>query len=538
MKPLAFRQANAWLHTWSGLLLGWLLYAVFLTGTLSFFQEEISFWMKPEQHASQPDANSASRALERLSRVAPDAAQWGISLPSERNAALQVQWFAPGERIGKGGGQRLSLDAASGEPLTVRETRGGGFLYRFHFELYGLPREAARWIVGIAIMFMLVAIVSGVITHKKIFKDFFTFRRRKGQRSWLDAHNASAVLALPFHFMITYSGLLLLMFMLMPWAVDSAYQGDRQAYFNEAGGRGGGGGARGEPSERQQKPPQAAQMTDIGALLQQTAQRWPRGVASITVSAPNTQKAVVELRERGGDSLLERGNGERLRFNGVTGEPLRSPPQPAIDAASATYNVFTSLHLIRFAEAPLRWIFFLSGLLGTAMVATGMVLWVVKRLPERNKLGYTPVGQRLVEALNVGTIAGLPLATAVYFWANRLLPVELAQRSDWEIRCFFLAWLLAAVHPLLRPHKRAWIEQLLLAALLFLGLPLFALSLPHSGLPATLANGNWLVAGMDLTLLASAALLAYAAWAVARHQPVLKAQRQPRKPRENKEIAA
>lgn len=33
MKPLGFRQANAWLHTWTGLLLGWLLYAVFLTGT-------------------------------------------------------------------------------------------------------------------------------------------------------------------------------------------------------------------------------------------------------------------------------------------------------------------------------------------------------------------------------------------------------------------------------------------------------------------------------------------------------------------------
>lgn len=536
MKPLAFRQANAWLHTWVSLLLGWLLYAIFLTGTLSFFQEEISYWMKPEQHASTPDATSANRALAQLEKLAPQAAQWNISLPSERNAAMQVQWFAQGERIGKGGGQRLTLDAASGEPIEVRETRGGGFLYRFHFELYGLPREAARWIVGIATMFMLVAIVSGVITHKKIFKDFFTFRTRKGQRSWLDAHNVSAVLALPFHFMITYSGLLLLMFMLMPWAVDSAYQGDRQAYFNEAGGRGGGG--RSEPSERKQKPPQAAQMTDIGALLKQTTHNWPRGVANIAVSNPNTQLAVVELRERGGDSLLERGNGQRLRFNGVTGEALRSQPQPAISGTNATYNVFTSLHLIRFAGAPLRWLFFLSGLLGTAMVATGLVLWVVKRLPERQKLGYTPVGQRLVETLNVSAIAGLLLAIAAYFWANRLLPVELAQRSDWEIRCFFLVWALSAVHPLLRAHKRAWGEQLLLAALLFAGLPLFALSLPHSGLPATLASGNWLVAGMDLTLLATAALLAYAARGVARHQAVSKVQRQPRQPRQNKEAAA
>ena len=28
-----FRQSMAWLHTWSGLLFGWLLFAIFLTGT-------------------------------------------------------------------------------------------------------------------------------------------------------------------------------------------------------------------------------------------------------------------------------------------------------------------------------------------------------------------------------------------------------------------------------------------------------------------------------------------------------------------------
>src|SRR5690606_17465597 len=124
----SFRQTNAWLHTWTGLLLGWLLYAVFLTGTLSFFNQEITFWMKPELHGSVADDSSAERAVERLQQLAPDAAQWNINLPSERHPALDVQWFAQGERIGRGAGQRLSMDAATGEPITSRETRGGGFL--------------------------------------------------------------------------------------------------------------------------------------------------------------------------------------------------------------------------------------------------------------------------------------------------------------------------------------------------------------------------------------------------------------------------
>src|SRR5690606_33976884 len=150
---------------------------------------------------------------------------------------------------------------------------------------------------------------------------------------------------------------------------------------------------------------------------------------SIRISDPGSSRALIELRERGGDSLIERGGSEQLRFNGVTGVLLEAPTTTAIPVTNAVYNVFSSLHLIRFAGPPLRWLFFFSGLLGTAMIATGLVLWVVKRLPERRKLGRTPFGHRLVEVLNIGTVAGLPLAIAGYFWANRLLPAELAQRS-------------------------------------------------------------------------------------------------------------
>ncbi|MDY7572209.1 PepSY-associated TM helix domain-containing protein [Pseudomonas sp. CCC4.1] len=536
MKALGFRQANAWLHTWVGLLLGWLLYAVFLTGTLSFFQEEITFWMKPELHASVPDNQTAQRLAQAMQSLAPNAAQWTLTLPGERNAGAQAQWFDIGQPVVKRGGQSVALDAGTAEPVTPRETRGGGFLCRFHFELYGMPRVLARWIVGIATMVMLVAIVSGVIAHKKIFKEFFTFRPRKGQRSWLDAHNATAVLALPFHLMITYSGLLLLMFMLMPWGVESAYRGDTQKFFNESGGR----GARTAPAMGAGDQPLGEQvpLTDVAPLLAQAEQRWPRGVSSISVTRPGTSDAVIELRERGGDSLIDRGNSERLRFDGVSGALLNSPPAPAISTPNAIYNVFSSLHLIRFAGAPLRWFFFISGVVGTAMIATGLVLWVVKRLPERQKLGRTPIGHRLVEVLNVGTVAGLPLAIAAYFWANRLLPVDMTQRSAWEIRSFFIIWLLCLVHPLLRSHKRAWLEQLWVAAGLFAALPLFSFGLAHSHLLASLAQGQWLLAGMDLTLLASAALLGYAAWKLNRHQPLQRPQRQPRTVNTRQERAA
>ncbi|MBC42009.1 MAG: hypothetical protein CML19_07240, partial [Pusillimonas sp.] len=222
MNTKGFRQTNAWLHTWSGLLLGWLLFAIFATGTLSFFRDEISFWMQPEQHGSVANESTPERVMAAMQAMAPDASLWSISLPGPRDSTVRAQWFDKGEKPSRFGGHRVVLDATTAQVLPERESRGGNFLYRFHFELYGVPRILARWLVGIATMMMLVAIVTGVITHKKIFADFFTFRPRKGQRSWMDAHNALGVLSLPFHFMITYSGLLLLMFMLMPWGVQTA----------------------------------------------------------------------------------------------------------------------------------------------------------------------------------------------------------------------------------------------------------------------------------------------------------------------------
>lgn len=133
-------------------------------------------------------------------------------------------------------------------------------------------------------------------------------------------------------------------------------------------------------------------------------------------------------------------------------------------------------------------------------------------LPERRKLGRTPHGHRLVEVLNIGAVAGLSVATAAYFFANRLLPVDLAQRADMEIRCFFIVWALCLLHGLLRPHRRAWLEQLWLAALAFAALPLLNAATGGRPLPAAMLHGQWSVAGFDLVALAFAVLHGFAAW--------------------------
>lgn len=523
-KPEGLRQSMSWFHTWSGLLLGWLLYAVFFTGTLSYFVDEINDWMRPELHASVPQSpeRSAEVALQQLHQLAPTAASWTVNLPNARQTAVEAMWRPQGAQ-GREGTKRVYLDAATGEVLPVRETRGGSFLYRFHFELYAMPRIWARWIVGIATFVMFVAIISGVITHKKIFTDFFTFRPRKGQRSWLDAHNATAVLALPFHIVITFSGLLLLMTMLMPWGANAVYDGEGQRFNAERRGmpmapaapnatpnREAGAGAegrtpRGERGDRE--PPTSVEMAAIGPMLTQAHAAWgDRSVGVITVQNPNTRRAVVELREDGGQSLVNRGASSRLVFDAATGHPKEAPPAREISSATAVMNSMISVHLGRFADPAVRWLLFLSGVVGTLMAATGMVLWVVKRLPERRKLGFTPKGHRLVEILNVAAIAGLSVAVTAYFWANRLVPVDMAQRSATEIQCFFWMWLLCLVHAAVRPHAQAWREQMATAAIAFGLLPLLNAWTGGSALWHSMPQQQWSIAGFDAMMLALAAL--------------------------------
>ena len=57
---------------------------------------------------------------------------------------------------------------------------------------------------------------------------------------------------------------------------------------------------------------------------------------------------------------------------------------------------------------------------------------------------------RVVEALNVATVAGLLVAIAAFFWANRVLPLALIDRSLWEVRGFFIIWCCCLAHSLLR----------------------------------------------------------------------------------------
>lgn len=498
MSAPSLRKSMAWIHGWMGLLAGWILFAMFLTGTASYFRPEITRWMQPElRERPVAPADAAATAVRYLQRTAPDAEQWYIYLPDARTTSTRV--FVRDKPTTSPAPRRpeIRLDPATGEPLHARETRGGEHFYRFHFQLQ-LPHPWGRWLAGLCAMFMLAAIISGVVTHKRIFVDFFMLRWGKGQRSWLDAHNVSAVLALPYHAMITYTGLITLVAMYMPWPIAANYA-KPAAFAAEAYGT--------EPDTPALGRP--APLVSVAPLVRSAIQEWqgePPG--RIVIRNPNDAGARITMLREGTASLSARQGA--ITWSGSDGRRLSvsPPPGPAVRTAA----VMLGLHLGWFADARLRWVLFALGLTGTAMVGTGLVLWTEKRLRKT----ASPIGHAVVQRLNIGTIACLPAGMAAYFIANRLLPAAMPDRAALEVSAMFYTWFGLAALACLRPIRRAWPEALGIAAATFLAMPLVNMLTTDRGLPQSIVQGDGLFVAFDLIMLGSAVLLGFAGWKASR----------------------
>lgn len=515
---MKFRHSMTWLHTWSGLLPAWLLYLIFVTGSAGYFDIEITRWMQPEIPVQREPFDAQALipvAEQRLQQVAGNADHTYIEFPQGRNPYFMLWWHNPDSAAAPGWHQEV-LDPNNGQVVATRETGGGEFLYRLHYVLHYIPKDLAYWLTSLAAMFMLVAVVSGIVIHRRIFKDFFTFRRHKSQTSWLDLHNLFGVLPIPFYLMITYSGLMLLMFSTMLPIPVSSYglepQKLRQVYDS----------VYGEEGHHKAAGIAAPSPPLLDFYRRVAAEKGGESIAFLSIENPGDANAIMEIgtiASRGIDPF------DVAHFKAVDDEPLPDADHDVEQSgALAFYEVMEKLHEGQFAPPLLRWLYFLSGLMGAGMVATGSIFWAVKRRHSHDKAGLDSRGLRLVEALNVGTIVGLPMGIAAYFLANRLLPVTLASREDWEAHSLFIAWGLALVHPFVRRRRmdlrRAWREQLYFTAVLFALLPVVNAATSDNHLFVALYYGDWVLAGIDLGALIIATCCASAAYRLQKQSSV------------------
>lgn len=491
-----FRASMNWLHTWAGVVLATVLFTIFWMGTLSVFDREIDRWMAPVTRLplSTPPPLASLRPYYDEAVVA-GSPNWGITFPTEREPTLRLFWR------GNAGPVVRHLDPATGLVLEAPGTLGGtGFIFPFHYMLHVRLAGLGYWIVGAAAMAMMLLCISGVVIHRKIFADLFTFRReRKARRLILDLHNVTGVLGLPFHFLISLSGLVIFFSIYFPSAWQAAYGSNQQAYNSDSFG-----------TLRTPKAGRPGDLASLDAIAADARRLWNDSpLRYMTIRHAGDAGSVVQvgrLEEAGVSSTYD-----QAYFEGPTGKLISysAGTLPVMDVQ----RFLSGLHFIQFRHWTLRWVYFVLGLAGCVMIATGFLFWLESRRKKHAQLGLNSV--RIVEGLAVGSITGLMLATVAFFVANRLLPLGASfagyDRAALEIWTFLLVWLASFAHASAFP-KRAWHQQCRAFAVFAVAAVLLNWLTTGDHLAQSLRYRHlWPVAGMDLLLIAGASIASVAA---------------------------
>ncbi|MDR5171167.1 PepSY domain-containing protein [Methylobacillus flagellatus] len=490
-----FSLSMAWLHTWFGLYLGWLLFAVFLTGTMAVFEHSITHWMQPEasidRSAPLPSFEKqleVGQAYLEQHALREKGSLWRIIPAGERHPTLDVGWRD------KGKNHEVALDPYSGQEIDIRETEGGEMLTHFHYTLLaGIPGTI---IVGLAAVVMLVGLISGIVIHKRIFKDFFTFRKQSSsQRSWLDAHNVAGVMMLPFLLMITYTGLVMQPLVFLPLGIKAAYEDPR--------------GLRADAVQSFDLPyvGEQAALLNISSLLPRARESLDV-VEWVVIKNGGDASAVVEFYESINHKISAVAN--HAAFNGVNGELIGA--QTEWRDSTYIFRAFVGTHVAVFGGWTVSWLYFIGGTVSCGLIATGLVLFTIKRRkrPENEFGAASGCVYRLIEALNVAAVMGSINAILIYFWANRILPADLAGRSDWEVRAFLFTWLASLAHALVRKPLAGWRDQLVFAVALCWLLPVYSWLSGQPNLLSFLQRGDGVALGVESTIVAFGVLLAVA----------------------------
>jgi uncharacterized iron-regulated membrane protein len=533
-----FRLSMTWLHTWFGLVLGYVLIVVFFFGSLSVFDREIDRWAIPEtRFAPQPMSSFDTMLAPIFARMTPEADElhaaakrvrgplpatlapmnWG-AYTTHRDPVLSLyaEYAVPNNPDDPDDHVHghVTIDPRNGRLLPDDRLKiGSEFFYPMHYGLNLTWKDLGYWIVGFAALVMLAALVSGVVIHRRLFRELFTFRPRKHvQRSTLDLHNLTGVVALPFHFMFALTGLTVFASIYLPVSETLLKPQAMAAAMADAKAK----GLPFKPAGVQ------APLASVDAMVVEAKRRWaarglPGEVGYLYVNHVGDRNSYVTLYRAGSDRVTL--VGQPIHFEGSTGRVLLEEPAPS--AVAGVNDFLTGLHLQHFEHWLLRWFYVFGGLSGCLCIATGFIFFVEKRKRQHARAGTG--GARWADAVAVATVTGMLVATLAILVANRLLPGEMAQRGDWEKASFWGAWVLAAAHALWRsaPVREArlspaWAEQC--GAIAVLAFAAVALNWITTGdhLVKTLGERFWPVAGLDLALLVAGAIAAAVAVALRR----------------------
>ncbi|WP_018982542.1 PepSY-associated TM helix domain-containing protein [Salinimonas chungwhensis] len=392
-------------HRWVGVFISAFLYLICLSGTVVVFNQELERWEQPQiEEFEQVNPRAVDKALTTFADKYPQETEhYYVVFPTSGIPRLVVE-----------NDHTAFFADKSGNLLEKEAFDWSQMVLDLHYYLH-LPSSFGMIAVSALGAVICMLVITGFFAHKKLVRDAFKWRRGgSGQAGRIDLHNRFGVWASPFHLMIgvtgTYFGMAGLILALVA-QVDEG--GDRQAVMDKV--------FTPEPVLSQPTNFPAVD-TAISHFNEMDTGHKP---IFLTVHDVGTPQQFIEIYAQVTDKLIY---SENYRFNSQ-GEFLDTAHyDDGHWGKQLIYSIYR-LHFGDFAGLPVKGLYFVLGIMLTALCVSGMDIWLVKQTnPPRLSRVWSAVVWGSVSALSLSALGALflPVATTLSFWALLLLACGLS----------------------------------------------------------------------------------------------------------------
>lgn len=410
-------------HAWVGILSGILLFIVTFSGIPALFEHELGYWQYPAFGEIAEDKSfDLEHTIAAANKTGFQYDKYSIQLPDEINNHIMMSHFSD-----KGEFYTRYLKTGSHEEVERPPSALGQILTHVHTDLY-LPRPYGRYLVGLAGMAMLLAIIAGILIHVKWRKEFVMLRPKRSWRLLLtDQHKLLGLWSLPFTFILAFTGTILgLLGIITPILALAAFDGDVQkATDTVLGPRA---VITGEP---------APQYSFNELWIKAQSDLTDKKIKLIEVEGAGDKGGLIKFSAHHQEHLS---NIETVTYSTATGETVHEGTFIGKGPFHRIFAAVTPLHYVLFGSVWLKICYALAALGACGLIVTGNMLWL-----ERRGHGM----EHLLSKLTLGICGGLVIATCALFPASQLLYVfKLAQEhhhvEEWIL---WLTWGIAIFTP-------------------------------------------------------------------------------------------
>lgn len=477
-------------HTISGIIIAALLYVIFFAGSFSFFKDDIAAWQKGRSEVGHQFDPPYNHLLDSLSQhynlrgrnfnfyLLRQGQGTYVDMTASQDTTVSKPKPKPKKEEGRRRRGREDEDAAYFRYHFADKTAGdysdsydmAEFMYRLHFLAQlnqvgiNIGTPFGYLVAGIVAFLFLFALITGLLLHwDKIKSNFFLFRpMSKWKTVWTDMHTVLGVIGFPFQLVFAVTGVVLIVnyVLLAPFA-NLLYNGDSEKLYESLQYN------KTIKVDYTYKPLNGT--FDMDAFVGKWQKEWKDSqISRIYIRNYMDESMQVSLEAKPNPDANFAGSGF-VTVNIANGKVLeQKSPDTGGNYIDGVKSLVYHLHFGDFGGKPLRIVFFLLGLMGCAVIISGIMIWLVARDKVATELRKRRFNFWASNFFLAACLSMLPVTAFTFIMVKMLDHVN----QSVIYKTYFYSWLVLGVYlMILRSLPRMNRHTLLLSAVLCLGVP-------------------------------------------------------------------